>query len=241
MWTAIDAETNGRVVTEVFAENAGIAGSNPAALKSGLGKLDFFTLIGGILGQAVPVAEVQQVPFAFRTARRRRSGRRRAGRPCARRWRPGASMASRSARSTTACGRPPRAIGHRGAAGLRRPQDPPAGGPDVHRHLPGAGRRTGHDQRQRHLRGAEERQGRRPGEPAGRERRLPAVRGAEAPGHDEPHVVGFNLMANGALWRKLPEDIQATIEPTRPASCAPSATIRAASTPACARRSPSAA
>ena len=27
-----------------------------------------FTLMGGILGQAVPVAEVQQVPFAFRTA-----------------------------------------------------------------------------------------------------------------------------------------------------------------------------
>jgi TRAP-type transport system periplasmic protein len=32
------------------------------------GELDFFTLMGGILGQAVPVAEVQQVPFAFRTA-----------------------------------------------------------------------------------------------------------------------------------------------------------------------------
>ena len=33
MWTAIGAETNGRVVAEVFAENAGIAGSDPAALK----------------------------------------------------------------------------------------------------------------------------------------------------------------------------------------------------------------
>ena len=30
------------------------------------GELDFFTLMGGILGQAVPVAEVQQVPFAFK-------------------------------------------------------------------------------------------------------------------------------------------------------------------------------
>jgi tripartite ATP-independent transporter DctP family solute receptor len=69
MWTAIGVETNGRVATEVFAENAGIAGSDPAALKMLIsGELDFFTLMGGILGQAVPVAEVQQVPFAFTTA-----------------------------------------------------------------------------------------------------------------------------------------------------------------------------
>jgi TRAP-type C4-dicarboxylate transport system substrate-binding protein len=69
MWTAIGAETNGRVVAEVFAENASLAGSDPAALKMLIsGELDFFTLMGGILGQAVPVAEVQQVPFAFRTA-----------------------------------------------------------------------------------------------------------------------------------------------------------------------------
>jgi TRAP-type transport system periplasmic protein len=69
MWMAIGVETNGRVATEVFAENAGIAGSDPAALKMLIaGELDFFTLMGGILGQAVPVAEVQQVPFAFKTA-----------------------------------------------------------------------------------------------------------------------------------------------------------------------------
>ena len=69
MWTTIGAESNGRVETEVFAENAGIAGSDPAALKMLIsGELDFFTLMGGILGQAVPVAEVQQAPFAFKTA-----------------------------------------------------------------------------------------------------------------------------------------------------------------------------
>lgn len=69
MWAAVKAETNGRVDTEVFAENAGIAGSDPAALKMVIsGELDFFTLMGGILGQAVPVAEVQQVPFAFKSA-----------------------------------------------------------------------------------------------------------------------------------------------------------------------------
>ena len=70
MWAAIKTETNGRVETEVFAENAGIQGSDPAALKMVIsGELDFFTLMGGILGQAVPVAEVQQVPFAFKMER----------------------------------------------------------------------------------------------------------------------------------------------------------------------------
>ena len=44
MWTAIGAETNGRVAAEVFAENAGLAGSDPAALKMLIsGELDFFT------------------------------------------------------------------------------------------------------------------------------------------------------------------------------------------------------
>jgi tripartite ATP-independent transporter DctP family solute receptor len=68
MWAAVKAETNGRVETTVHAENAGIAGSDPAALKMLVsGELQFFTLMGGILGQVVPAAEVQQVPFAFRS------------------------------------------------------------------------------------------------------------------------------------------------------------------------------
>ncbi len=68
LWAVVKAETNGRVECEVFAENAGIEGSDPAALKMLIsGELDFFTLMGGILGQAVPVAEIQQVPFAFKS------------------------------------------------------------------------------------------------------------------------------------------------------------------------------
>jgi TRAP-type C4-dicarboxylate transport system substrate-binding protein len=31
------------------------------------GEIQFFTLMGGIIGTVVPVAEAQQVPFAFRT------------------------------------------------------------------------------------------------------------------------------------------------------------------------------
>jgi tripartite ATP-independent transporter DctP family solute receptor len=69
MWAAIRTESGGRVDTQVVAQNNGIAGSDPAALKMLMaGEIQFFTLMGGILGTVVPVAEVQQVPFAFRSA-----------------------------------------------------------------------------------------------------------------------------------------------------------------------------
>src|SRR5262245_27666191 len=69
MWAAIRSQTNGRVVTRVFPENNKIPGSDPQALQMLVsGEIQFFTLMGGILGNVVPVAEVQQVPFAFRSA-----------------------------------------------------------------------------------------------------------------------------------------------------------------------------
>ncbi len=69
MWSAVRAETNGRVETEVFAENNKLAGGDPVALKMLIaGEIQFFTLMGGIIGTVVPVAEAQQVPFAFKSA-----------------------------------------------------------------------------------------------------------------------------------------------------------------------------
>ncbi len=69
MWTAVRAETNGRVETDVFAENNKLAGGDPVALKMLIaGEIQFFTLMGGIIGTVVPVAEAQQVPFAFKSA-----------------------------------------------------------------------------------------------------------------------------------------------------------------------------
>ncbi len=69
MWDTIRIETRGRVETQVFAQNNNIQGSDPAALKALVaGDIQFFTLMGGILGTIVPAAEVQQVPFAFRSA-----------------------------------------------------------------------------------------------------------------------------------------------------------------------------
>jgi TRAP-type transport system periplasmic protein len=69
MWQAIAAETDGRVDTTVHAENNKLPGGDPDALKMLIaGEIQFFTLMGGIIGTVVPVAEAQQLPFAFRSA-----------------------------------------------------------------------------------------------------------------------------------------------------------------------------
>src|SRR6201993_3735358 len=69
MWQAIAAETNGRVETTVYPENNKLPGGDPDALKMLIaGEIQFFTLMGGISGTVVPVAEAQQLPFAFKSA-----------------------------------------------------------------------------------------------------------------------------------------------------------------------------
>jgi tripartite ATP-independent transporter DctP family solute receptor len=69
LWEAVRAETNGRVETTVYAENNKLPGGDPDALKMLIaGEIQFFTLMGGIIGTVVPVAEAQQLPFAFKSA-----------------------------------------------------------------------------------------------------------------------------------------------------------------------------
>jgi len=69
MWAAIREESGGRVETQIFPENNKHPGSDPAVLQMLVsGEIQFFTLMGGILGNVVPVANLQQVPFAFRSA-----------------------------------------------------------------------------------------------------------------------------------------------------------------------------
>ena len=69
MWDAVRRDTRGRVAVQVFPQNNNIQGSDPAALKALVaGDIQFFTLMGGILGTIVPAAEVQQMPYAFRSA-----------------------------------------------------------------------------------------------------------------------------------------------------------------------------
>jgi len=69
LWDAVQAQTNGRVAVRVYPQNNNIQGSDPAAFKAlVVGEIQFFTLMGGIIGTLVPAAEVQQVPYAFRSA-----------------------------------------------------------------------------------------------------------------------------------------------------------------------------
>jgi tripartite ATP-independent transporter DctP family solute receptor len=69
MWETVRAETGGRVETTVYAENNKLPGGDPDALKMLIsGEIQFFTLMGGIIGTVVPVAEAQQLPFAFKSA-----------------------------------------------------------------------------------------------------------------------------------------------------------------------------
>jgi tripartite ATP-independent transporter DctP family solute receptor len=69
MWDAIARESGGRATARVYPENNGLPGGDQDALKMLLsGEIAFFTLMGGILGQVSPVAEAQQLPFAFRSA-----------------------------------------------------------------------------------------------------------------------------------------------------------------------------
>ena len=58
MWAAVTKETNGRVEAQVFPLNNKVEGSDPAALKMLVsGEIQFFTLMGGVLGAATTVAE----------------------------------------------------------------------------------------------------------------------------------------------------------------------------------------
>lgn len=69
MWEAVAKDTRGRVETQVRAENDHVSGSDPAALDMLMsGEIQFFTLMGGILGNVVPSAQIQQVPFSFRSS-----------------------------------------------------------------------------------------------------------------------------------------------------------------------------
>lgn len=68
MWTAVEAETRGRVHVQLFPDNNRTPGSDPVVFKMLVdGQLDFFNLNGGIIGTLVSPVNVQGIPFAFST------------------------------------------------------------------------------------------------------------------------------------------------------------------------------
>jgi tripartite ATP-independent transporter DctP family solute receptor len=69
LWSEVERESGGRVAVTVHAHNGGIAGSDPQVLEMlRTGEVEFITMMGGILGSVVPVAEIQGLPFAFTTS-----------------------------------------------------------------------------------------------------------------------------------------------------------------------------
>ena len=130
MWAAIRMETAGRVEGQVFPENSEITGSDPAALKLLIaGEIQFFTLMGGILGTSCrsrkrsrcrshsdpPRMHTRRstVPWAY-VAQEMESQ--------------GYPRVSPSAPSTTACARSPARRTDRHARRSRRSQDARPGG-----------------------------------------------------------------------------------------------------------------
>jgi TRAP-type transport system periplasmic protein len=66
MWAQVAKETDSRLRVTVFPQNNNVPGSDPQALDMlASGEIEFFTIMGGILGRKVPVAEIQGMPFAF--------------------------------------------------------------------------------------------------------------------------------------------------------------------------------
>jgi TRAP-type C4-dicarboxylate transport system, periplasmic component len=196
------------------------------------GELDFFTLMGGIRGQAVPVAEVQQVPFAFRTAAEAHEAADGAL---------GAYLREEMA-AKGIHGFPVGAFdnGMRQTSSTSRPITVPKDFEGLRIRLPAGQmftdtfRALGAEPVTINVNGIYE--ALKSGKVDAQENPL-AVNEVFRLYEVQKHLAmtnhmwsGFNLMANGALWRKLPEDIQATIERNAARSCAPSATIRAAST-----------
>jgi TRAP-type transport system periplasmic protein len=68
LWAAVAAETDGRLAVSVHPQNDAVPGGDPEALEMlRRGDVTFYTLMGGLLGAVAPVAEIQNVPFAFRS------------------------------------------------------------------------------------------------------------------------------------------------------------------------------
>lgn len=66
LWEEVRQATDGRFRASVTASNAGLPGSHLAIVDLLIaGEIEFYVLMGGILGPLVPAMEIQGLPFAF--------------------------------------------------------------------------------------------------------------------------------------------------------------------------------
>ncbi len=67
LWEEVRTATDGRVDITVHAKNEGLPGSHLAIVDLLIaGEIQFYALMGGILGPLVPAMEIQGLPFAFK-------------------------------------------------------------------------------------------------------------------------------------------------------------------------------
>lgn len=66
LWKEVAERSGGRIAISVHARNGGVAGSDPRVLEMvASGELEFATMMGPLVAARVPAAEIQGVPFAF--------------------------------------------------------------------------------------------------------------------------------------------------------------------------------
>ncbi|MBI4247386.1 MAG: TRAP transporter substrate-binding protein [Candidatus Rokubacteria bacterium] len=66
LWATVRQETGGKLDVNVCPRNDGIPGGDPQALAMlRAGEVEFYVLMGGLLGAVAPVAEITGLPFAF--------------------------------------------------------------------------------------------------------------------------------------------------------------------------------
>lgn len=69
LWDEVRRVTAGKVDVTVHANNRGSPGSDPRVLEMLIGgEVELATMMGPLIGAAVPAAEIQGVPFAFKTS-----------------------------------------------------------------------------------------------------------------------------------------------------------------------------
>lgn len=66
LWSAVQQESDNKFIVETFTLDKNIIGSDPQALDMLIsGDIEFFAIMGGILGNVVPAAQIQGLPFVF--------------------------------------------------------------------------------------------------------------------------------------------------------------------------------
>ena len=68
LWAAVRAETNGRLAVSVHADKSGLKATHAEIIdKVRTGEIEFYAVMGSLLGPLAPVFEIQGLPFAYRS------------------------------------------------------------------------------------------------------------------------------------------------------------------------------